>query len=216
MVATQTRCSSPAFRAAPSLRATLPSATTTIADVWLGFLPHSHIDGGRFTANGARERLARTRGRPTFITYGSDDDGKNESPKGAQILRELGFPVVERELAGLKHTDRFLETDSLIRREMRAWMADVLKHRPGTWTIRGRVVDAQGKGLVKVRVQCGSWHWGITDTDGHYEIPSLTPGSRTLSAEKPGFRFLPSQQEMVVNSQDAVAKPFVAKPSMSP
>ena len=165
-----------------------------IADVWLGFLPHSHIDGGRFTADGARERLARTRGRPTFVTYGSDDDGKNESPKGARILRELGFPVVERELAGLKHTDRFLDTDSLIRREMRAWMADVLKHRPGTWTVRGRVMDAQGNGVPGVRVQCGSWHWAMTDGEGRYQLPGLTPGRRVLTAQKPGMRLQPGQQ----------------------
>lgn len=184
-----------------------------IADIWLGFLPHSHIDGGRFTPDGARERLGRTRGRPTFVTYGSDDDGKTESPKGAQILRELGFPVVERELAGLKHTDRFLESDSLIRREMRAWIADVLKHRPGTWIVRGRVVDARGKGLAGVRVQCGGWHWSITDPEGHYEIRSLTPGSRTLSAAKPGFRFHPSQPEIVVIRQDVESKPLIAEPS---
>lgn len=182
-----------------------------IADVWLGFLPHSHIDGGRFTPDGARERLARTRGRPTFVTYGSNDDGKNESPKGARILREFGFPVVERELAGLKHTDRFLDNDSLIRREMRAWMADVLKHRPGTWTVRGRVTDAQGRGVPGVRVQCGSWHWSMTDGEGRYEIPGLTPGQRVLIAQKPGTRLQPDRQVIVLEESDLEAKPFLAE-----
>jgi hypothetical protein len=182
-----------------------------IADVWLGFLPHSHIDGGRFTPDGARERLARTRGRPTFVTYGSDDDGKNESPKGARILREFGFPVVERELAGLKHTDRFLDNDSLVRREMRAWMADVLKHRPGTWTVRGRVTDAQGNGVPGVRVQCGSWHWSMTDGEGRYEIPGLTPGRRALIAQKPGMRLQPGQHVIVLEESDVEAKSFLAE-----
>jgi predicted esterase len=97
-----------------------------VAKLWRGFILHSHIDGGRFTPDGARERLARAGGRPTFITYGSDDDGRRESPKGAAILRGLGSPVVERQVAGLAHTDRFLDVDTSIRREMRAWLAAVL------------------------------------------------------------------------------------------
>jgi predicted esterase len=180
----------------------------TMADIGLAFLPHSHIDGGRFTVKGARERLARTRGRATFVTYGSQDDGKNESPKGAAILRELGFPVVEREIAGLAHTDRFLETDTPIRREMRAWIADVLKNRPGTHAVRGRVVDAQGRGVEGVRVQCGSWHWAITGADGRYEIPSLVPGRRPLLAAKAGLTFTPAEQQITIDKEDVEAEPF--------
>ena len=186
-----------------------------IADIWLGFLPHSHIDGGRFTPDGARERLARTRERPTFITYGSDDDGKNESPKGARILRELGFPVVERELAGLKHTDRFLETDSPIRREMREWIADVLKRRPGTWTVRGRAVDRSGRGIPGVRVQCGNWHWSLTDAEGRYAIPSLVSGRRPLVATKSGWQFAPFPGEVTVERKDVTVEPLTGEPKFT-
>jgi predicted esterase len=184
----------------------------TIADVWLGFLPHSHIDGGRFTPDGARERLARTRGRPTFITYGSDDDGKNESPKGARLLRELGFPVVERELESLKHTDRFLEMDSPIRREMRQWIADVLKRRPGTWTVRGRVVDRAGRGIPGVRVQCGHWHWSLTDAEGCYAIPALVSGCRSLVATKSGWQLALFPGEVTVEGQDVTVEPVTGEP----
>jgi hypothetical protein len=97
-----------------------------VAKLWRGFILHSHIDGGRFTPDGAHERLGRTRGRPTFVTYGSDDSGRTESPKGAAILRSFGFPVVERKVAGLTHTDRFLDVDSPIRRELRGWLDAVL------------------------------------------------------------------------------------------
>jgi len=100
-----------------------------VAKLWRGFILHSHIDGGRFTPDGARERLARAGDRPAFITYGSDDDGKRESPKGAAILRGFGSPVVERQVAGLAHTDRFLDVDSPLRREMRAWLEAVLIER---------------------------------------------------------------------------------------
>jgi hypothetical protein len=97
-----------------------------VAKLWRGFILHSHTDGGRFTPEGAGERLARAGDRPTFITYGSDDDGRRESPKGAAILRGLGSPVVERQVAGLAHTDRFLDVDTALRREMRAWLVAVL------------------------------------------------------------------------------------------
>lgn len=97
-----------------------------VAPLWRGFILHSHIDGGRFTPDGARERLARAGDRPTFITYGADDDGKRESQKGAAILRGFGSPVVERQVAGLAHTDHFLDVDSPLRREMRAWLRAVL------------------------------------------------------------------------------------------
>jgi hypothetical protein len=97
-----------------------------VAKLWRGFILHSHGDGGRFTPAGAAERLARAGDRPTFITYGSDDDGRRESPKTAAILRGYGSPVVERQIAGLPHTDRFLHEDSPLRRELRAWLQAVL------------------------------------------------------------------------------------------
>jgi len=183
----------------------------TIADVWLAMLPHSHIDGGKFTAKGARERLARMCGRATFVTWGEKDDARTESPKGAAILRELGFPVVEREAPGAAHTDRWIEEDSPLRREMREWIAGVLKTRPGTHTVRGRVVDGTGKGVAAVRVQCGSWHWAVTDADGRYEIRSLVPGARKLVASKAGCTFAPAEQEVTIVGQDVTAAPLVAE-----
>ncbi len=184
-----------------------------VADLWLAFLPHSHIDGARFTTKGARERLARIRGRATFVTWGSRDDAKSESPKGAAILRELGFPVVERELPDVAHTDRWIEEDNPVRREMRAWMADVLKNRPGTRAVRGRVVDAGGQGIAGVRVQCGGWHWAVTGPDGRYEIPSLVPGRRTLEAGKEGLAFSPAGQEVTVEDRDVDLPPITGKPA---
>lgn len=177
-----------------------------VADVWLAFLPHSHIDGGRFTPDGARERLARTAGRPTFITYGSRDDGKNESPKGARILRELKFPVVEREIEGLGHTDLFFEKDTPVRREMRSWIRQVLSSRPGTSRVSGRVVGEDGRGLPNARVQIGSWHWSTTDRDGRFDVPSLVPGRRKLAVELPGWSF--PEKEVVVGREDVDVDPI--------
>jgi hypothetical protein len=179
-----------------------------MADVWLAFYPHSHIDGGRFTVQGAEERLARTRGRSTFVSYGSEDSGRSESPKGARMLWGFGFPVIEREVPGLAHSDRHLDEDTPIRRELRAWLADVLGKRPGTHVLRGRVVDRSGRGVEGVRVQCGSWHWAISDATGRYEIPSLVPGRRALIAERAGATFSPPQQETDVAGADLVARDF--------
>jgi hypothetical protein len=167
-----------------------------VADVWLAFLPHSHADGGRFTPDGARERLARAKGRPTFITYGSKDDGKNESPKCVRLLRDLGFPVVDREIEGLHHTDLYFEQDTPVRREMRAWMQDVLKTRPGTRRISGRVVGPDGRGLEGARVQIGAWHWARSDADGRFEVPSLVPGRRRVSVALDGWTFPESEADL--------------------
>ena len=184
----------------------------TIADIWLGFLPHSHIDGGRFTTKGALERLTRARGRPTFVTYGSDDNGKPESIKGAAILRGLKCPVVEREIANLGHADTWIENETPTRAEMRTWIAETLKTRPGTHTLSGRVLDAAGKGVAGARVQCGDWHWAITDAEGHYAIASLTAGKRPLVAKKTGATIKPERQETVIESEDIAAPDFVAGP----
>ncbi len=183
----------------------------SIADIWLGFLPHSHIDGGRYTTTGARERLARVRGRATFITFGSNDNGKPESLKGAAILSELKFPFEQRELAGTGHEDHWLERDSPTRRDMRTWLAEILKTRPGTHTLRGRVVDSAGKGIEGVRVQCGNWHWAITDADGRYAIASLVAGKRAMIATKTGVTFSSDLGEIEMDQQDVSANDIVAK-----
>jgi predicted esterase len=97
-------------------------ANDAIAGLWRGFLPHSHHDGGSFTGAGAEERLARVAGRPSFITYGEFDDGRGNSLIGAAYLRQRGFPVETRELPGHGHTDRWLDSDSPTRREIREWL----------------------------------------------------------------------------------------------
>ncbi|MEI6234826.1 MAG: carboxypeptidase regulatory-like domain-containing protein [Planctomycetota bacterium] len=184
----------------------------SIADIWLGFIPHSHIDGGRFTVPGSRERLARIKGRPTFITYGSDDNGKPESLKGVTFLTDLKFPVTQRELKGVGHADTWLEADSPTRRDMRDWITSVLKNRPGTNTVQGRVLTATGQPLEGVKVQCGPWHWSVTDASGNYKIPSLVPGTRTLTATKPGITFTPATQEITLTDSNVTASDFKSAP----
>jgi len=100
-----------------------------VASLWAGFLPHSHHDGGNFTAGGARERVARIAGRPSFLTWGSLDGGKRNSLIGKQMLEEMGFPAVAIEIEGLDHSDLWIEQDCPTRRTMRQWIDHVIRER---------------------------------------------------------------------------------------
>ena len=159
-----------------------------IADVWLGFWAHSHIDGGKFTPAGAAERLARVRGRKTLVTWGETDGAKSESPRGAERLREAGQPVEAFEIAGEGHSDRWIEKDCAARQSARAWLAEVLQKRPGTFHIRGQVVDPTGKPVAGATVTYGSWHRAVTDATGQYEVRGLTSGTRSLVVERRDFQ----------------------------
>jgi len=172
------------------------------ADLWLAMLPFSHHDAGSFTREGGRERLARLRGRASFLTYGSHDNGKANTLLGGKLLEELGNPVVVREIPDTAHTDRWISVDSPVRREMRRWMADVLERRPGTHTVRGRVTDAEGKPLAGVRISGGELHWTTTDAHGTYALRSLIDGPRTITAERGGQTFQPKQQQIELRGQD--------------
>ncbi len=97
-----------------------------VASLWAGFLPHSHHDGGHFTPDGARQRLCRIAGRPSFITWGSEDGGKANSLLGKAMLDELGFPAEAVEIAGLGHSDEWITTDSPDRRKLRHWLAGLV------------------------------------------------------------------------------------------
>ncbi len=177
-----------------------------IADTWLAFLPHSHHDGGTFTAEGGEECAARIQGRASFITYGDRDGGRDNSLAGRRLLERLGFPVTACELPDTDHTDAWIERDSPARRRMRAWMAGILRDRPGTYTVSGTVVDARGRGIGGVRIHSGPLHWTDTDGDGAFTLRGLIGGERRLSASRPGGRFTPEVIEftLVRNLQDQV------------
>ncbi len=180
------------------------------ADLWLAMLPFSHHDAGSFTREGGRERLARLRGRASFLTYGSHDNGRANTLLGGKLLEELGNPVVVREIPDTAHTDRWISVDSPVRREMRRWMADVMERRPGTHTVRGRVTDAEGKPLAGVRIYGGELHWTTTDADGIYTLRSLIDGPRTITAESAEQAFQPKQQPIELRGKDLEKVDFIA------
>jgi predicted esterase len=163
-----------------------------MADIWLGFMPHSHHDGGTFTPDPGNVRLSRVSGRASFITYGeADDSGKSNSITGANILTGLGFPVVLRGLDGVSHTDEWIvdtaSASSLsVRAEMRTWLTDTIAYKPGTHSISGQVTSG-GSPVDGARVQSGDTHWTFTDTNGNFTLDGLIDGDRIVMAAWCGY-----------------------------
>jgi len=183
-----------------------------IANLWIAFLPHSHHDGGSFTAEGSRERLDRVRGRASFISWGGRDGGKTNSLKGKSILEDLGFPVATLEIPNLEHSDRWMDTENGSRQAARAWLAKTIQVRPGTRTAKGRVADAAGKGLAGVKIDGGEFRWTATDESGNYELRGLLDGEQVLAASKSGLKFTPPEHRIRVKGADLVNLDFKAAP----
>jgi len=114
-------------------------ADAEIANLWLGFLPHSFHDT-------SPDRLARIAGRASFITYGQKDQGASSSRTAAQRLEQLGFPVERHMIAGLGHSDRWIlpgaggSQAAAVRTALREWLEWVMTERPGRPQVTGLVV----------------------------------------------------------------------------
>ena len=193
-----------------------------IADIWLGFLPHSHHDGGSFTPDPDRSRVRRIANRASFITYGDTglDGGSSNSQIGARILRELGFPVEEHELPGEGHTDEWIEDDrkasSLhVRQLLRQWLRDTIANKPGTSSVIGSVTDRDGAPLAGVRIASGATHWTFSDHQGKYHLRGLLPGERNLVASLANYSFIDRSRSVYVPAEQPAKHNFVALPEPS-
>lgn len=188
-----------------------------MADIWLGFLPHSHHDGGSFTPDPDFERLSRIAGRASFITYGDStlDGGSSNSLAGVSILDQLGFPVEAHELIGVPHTDKWIEDDATasslaVRQKLRDWLADTITNKPGTHSILGEVLDAEGRPVEGARIQSGDTHWTFTSINGSYELAGLVDGQRELSVSHPTFEFVNAERQIALFGEDLHNQVFVA------
>ena len=173
-----------------------------MADIWLGFLPHSHHDGGSWTPDNSLTRTSRVRGRASFITYGQYDGGASNSLIAFNNLVSLNFPVVAYELKFYSHTDEWIMdintpaassasstanvTD--VRAALRAWMQNVITTKPGTHSVSGSVVDEYGVPIAGARVQSGT-HWTFSDQNGQYLLSGLIDGNRTLKISSQDHAF---------------------------
>lgn len=103
-----------------------------IAGLWAGFIAYSHYDGvrdwnwegGRDKA-AARERLARLKGRPTFVCQ----EGTTSATQAylAQIPESKGNPFTFVPIPFRNHNDAWTLRDTPQRRQLRAWVEETLK-----------------------------------------------------------------------------------------
>lgn len=189
-----------------------------IADVWLAFIAYSHYDGVRewgyagSDAASARQRLTRLKGRASFICH----EGSVEPTR--KFLEASGIQAPFTFQAGpfRNHNDAWVLRDVPERTALRAWLAEVLRTRPGTHAIRGRVVDRAGKPLAGVRIQSGDTHWTTTDGDGRFELAGLIAGRRTVTASRPGLVFEPAERQVMIADRDLEGIEFRGLPPAGP
>ncbi|MCH7225428.1 carboxypeptidase-like regulatory domain-containing protein [Haloferula sp. A504] len=193
-----------------------------MADIWVGFLPHSHHDAWFDTGT----RTDRVKGRASFITYGENDGGGGNSRKGVDFLNARGFPVESYELAGTVHTDEWITDASAplasslsytgdplvsdVRARMRTWMSEIVANKPGTSRISGVVTDASGAPIAGARVQSGLTHWTFTDATGAYELAGLIDGARTVTASHASHQWSPNTLNVTLAGADLTAQNFQA------
>lgn len=102
------------------------------AKLWRAMVAHSHYDGVRRWGYpeddvvSARKRLARLAGKPQFITHEKTVEATRHyleatQATGAVTLVPLPFP---------NHTDEWVLKDCSERRQLRAWLAEVVKPAP--------------------------------------------------------------------------------------
>lgn len=155
-----------------------------IADTWLAFIPHSQYDGQyRWGYEGddpasAYARLLRLKGRAQHISH----EVLIESPENYLLgtgIDMTNLPI--RTLPFSNHTDQWTMRPIQLRRDTRAWLEQVLANRPGTYSIGGRVTNANGTPVPGVRIQSGYTHFTYTGPDGTYVLAGLIDSTRTVS-----------------------------------
>lgn len=164
----------------------------TMADIWLAFIPHSYYDGqvqwgypGDDAAS-ALIRALRLKGRAQHVTheaYVSDEE---------PYLRGMGIDLTNisiRTLPFANHTDLWPFRPIQLRRDTRAWLAQVLATRPGTHKLTGKVTRSDGTPVAGARIQSGYTHFTYSAADGTYTLASLIDSSRTVSVTASGLTF---------------------------
>jgi lysophospholipase L1-like esterase len=163
-----------------------------VADIWLGFLPFAHMDGGLIpdhTDTNGMTRVGRTYGRSTFVAYGEKDDaGSKNSLVGYNNLMNWGYPTEKCAIPDMTHTDLWVKFDNPSRQKARKWLQDTILNHPGTWAISGKVTE-NGVGVSDVVVENGSTHFTKTDSAGNYTLANLITGKHFIKATKSGYAF---------------------------
>lgn len=103
-----------------------------ISDLWLGFVASSHYDGvGRWDWNGsdrdsAKKRLARLRGRASFIAQEVSTGDVEDYIRASDAVDPFTFQTLHFR----NHTDAWVLHDIPERAALRAWIDELLLRRP--------------------------------------------------------------------------------------
>jgi hypothetical protein len=97
-----------------------------------------------------------------------------------------------------------------LRRDVRAWLQQVVATRPGTHAISGQVTAGGGGPVAGALVQSGTTHFTSTDANGNYLLPGLINSSRTVTATAAGYTF--ATQPVTISGTDVGNVNFQSSP----
>jgi len=138
-----------------------------------------------------------------MLSWGAEGDGGAvNSLKGVDLLGSFGYPITTLAVPGVGHTDAWMAGDEESRAVAQSWLFEAVAARPGTHTIRGRVVDENGVGAPGSVLRSGS-RSAIADAHGDYALRGLVPGIRQVACEHPQWTCSPSQPADI-NDADAI------------
>jgi hypothetical protein len=183
-----------------------------IADIWLAFIAYSHYDGVlQWDWEGsdrpsALERLKRLQGRASFVCQERSVDDIRTYIDLSGIAAPFSFLAVPFR----NHNDAWVLRDIPARRALRSWLGEVLKTRPGTHSIRGRVMAANGRSLLRVRIESGYSHFTYTDRKGRFILSGLIDSRRSVTASQNGRLFIPRAATVEIRGEDVDGVTFTA------
>jgi hypothetical protein len=161
-----------------------------IADIWLGFITCSHYDGvEKWNWEGsdrkdALTRLARLSGRATFVEQEGSEGFLDNIKK---YLRSSGVkaPFTFCFFPFRNHTDAWVLCDLPQRRKLRHWLSEVLKNRPGTYAIHGKVLNKNDDPIPGAEILSGLTHYTRTGKDGKFFLRGLVRGEHSIQVKAP-------------------------------
>lgn len=146
------------------------------ASMWLAFIAYSHYDGARrwpyenSDEASAIRRMKRLMGRASFVIHENSVNPTREWISSTGIEAPFTF----RTLAFRNHNDTWALREVPERRELRNWLAEVLKTKPGARDLTGRIVDRNGRPIPGAKLQYGRLRHTVTGKGGRYRFRGIT------------------------------------------
>lgn len=176
-----------------------------IADIWLGLFSHDHYDGVKAWKNTswggssktyqkeALTRFKRIKNRRILISQNSSDGehiitekylNSNHLNSFANITTNffsVDSLITKRPQLNLKHphTDAWMQVYSTPRKKVLKWFKQTLKRKTGTFSIRGRLIDSNNRGIPHYIIQSGM-HFTRTNKRGFFKLEGLVYRKRSL------------------------------------